>query len=103
MAFPTILQSLIDWVRKGYPQGVPQQDYIPLLALLGGRLSQEQIDGVVLGLIAAAPDEQNSRAIADAIERASAEPPSQIDIERVRRRLEAVGGDFTPTTTTAAS
>jgi hypothetical protein len=94
MPIQTVLQSLIDWVRKGYPQGVPQQDYVPLLALLGSRLSQDEIGGVVLGLMATAPDEQNSHAIADAIEMATHEPPSEADIERVRQRLEAAGAEF---------
>jgi hypothetical protein len=99
MPIQTVLQSLIDWVRKGYPQGVPQQDYIALLALLGSRLTQDEIGGVVLGLMAAAPDEQNSQAIADAIEMATHEPPSAADIERVRQRLEAAGADFGPSET----
>jgi Protein of unknown function (DUF3349) len=90
----TVLQSFIDWVRKGYPQGVPQQDYIALIALLGSKLTQDEIGGVVLGLMAAGPDEQNSQAIADAIEMATHEPPSDADVERVRQRLVAAGADF---------
>ncbi len=89
MPSPSVLQSLIDFVRKGYPQGVPQQDYIPLLALLGTRLSQDEISGVALGLIATAPDEQSSQAIREGIERATHQPPSEADVERVRQRLEA--------------
>jgi hypothetical protein len=91
-----VLQSFIDWIRKGYPEGVPQQDYIALLALLGSRLTHDEISGVALGLMATASDDLNTQTIADAIEMATHEPPSTADIERVRRRLEAAGADFGP-------
>lgn len=88
MPISSVLQSFIDFVRKGYPEGVPQQDYIPLLALLGLRLTDDEMGGVVLGLLATAPDEQTSQMIRDAIEQATNAPPSDADVERVRRRLE---------------
>lgn len=35
MALPPPLQQLVDFLRAGYPEGVPEHDYQPLLALLG--------------------------------------------------------------------
>jgi len=34
MALPPFLTSVIQWLRAGYPEGVPDVDYIPLFALL---------------------------------------------------------------------
>ena len=33
MALNTRLLGVLDWLREGYPAGVPPKDYIPLLAL----------------------------------------------------------------------
>jgi Protein of unknown function (DUF3349) len=35
MALPHFLSRIIGWLRAGYPEGVPEVDYIPLFALLG--------------------------------------------------------------------
>ena len=37
MALNTRLLGVLDWLREGYPAGVPPKDYIPLLALLRRR------------------------------------------------------------------
>ena len=39
---PLFLKKIVDWLRAGYPDGVPQADYIPLVALLamGGERAQ---------------------------------------------------------------
>lgn len=37
------LQRIVDWLRAGYPQGVPEHDYVPLFALLHRRLSDEEV------------------------------------------------------------
>ena len=37
MALNTRLTGILDWLREGYPAGVPPKDYIPLLALLRRR------------------------------------------------------------------
>ena len=43
MALSTLLESVVAWVRKGYPDGVPRQDYIPLLALLKRRMTSDEL------------------------------------------------------------
>ena len=37
------LTSIVAWLRAGYPDGVPQTDYIPLLALLSRRLTNDEV------------------------------------------------------------
>ncbi|HZU54929.1 MAG TPA: DUF3349 domain-containing protein [Actinocrinis sp.] len=92
MPIPPLLQSIIDFVRKGYPQGVPDRDYLPLFALLRRRLSDLEVAEIAAAL---AEDEvaQNPAAIGEAIARLIQEAPSEADIERVRARLGAAGWD----------
>lgn len=43
-----LFRSVIDWLRAGYPGGVPGPDRVPLLALLRNTpLSDEQVEEVV--------------------------------------------------------
>jgi len=37
------LSGILDWLREGYPAGVPPKDYIPLLALLRRTLTEEEV------------------------------------------------------------
>src|ERR1035438_4376570 len=46
MALPPILSSIIAWLRAGYPEGVPDVDYIPLFALLGSQLSDGEASAI---------------------------------------------------------
>jgi hypothetical protein len=91
MPLPPVLQTIVDFVRKGYPQGVPQQDYMPLFALLSRRLSDEEITelaGELVGTSHAA-----SESVQDAIERLTHQAPSATEVERVERHLRAAGWD----------
>jgi hypothetical protein len=92
MPIPPLLQAVIDFVRKGYPQGVPEHDYLPLFALLRRRLS-EQVVGEIAEALVADGAAQNPAAISEAISLLINESPSDQDIERVRARLDAVGWD----------
>jgi hypothetical protein len=29
LSLPSFLTSVIDWLREGYPNGIPEQDYVP--------------------------------------------------------------------------
>ena len=45
---PTLVQKVINWLRAGYPSGVPGPDRVPLLALLRNTpLSEDQVKEVV--------------------------------------------------------
>ena len=91
MALSMLLESIVAWVRKGYPEGVPRQDYIPLLALLKRRMTDGELAQVARELGAGAEDDPT--AIASAIEALTHEEPSAADIGRVRQRLRETGWD----------
>jgi Protein of unknown function (DUF3349) len=93
MAVPTLLQSILAWVRKGYPEGVPPQDYIPLLALMQRRLTDDELAELAHQLVHASDENEASAMIAEAIERVTREPASADGVERVRERLIEVGWD----------
>jgi hypothetical protein len=49
-----LLTSILNWLRAGYPEGVPGPDRVPLLALLRATpLTEEQIREIVGNLTAA--------------------------------------------------
>jgi hypothetical protein len=87
-----LVARFVTFIRAGYPHGVPQTDYIPLLALLRRRLSDDEIAAVAADL--AARGGELSFDVVDigvAITRITEELPSADDLERVQRRLESIG------------
>jgi len=90
MPLPPFLASIIGWLRAGYPEGVPDVDYIPLFALLGSELTDADVNAIADEL-AATGDESTAQSIKDAIEKASHEKPLDVDVARVRARLAAGG------------
>lgn len=96
MSLPPALQAVVDFVRKGYPQGVPEHDYLPLFALLRRRLSEEEVEELAAVLAEDPAASENPAAISTAIERLISEAPLDADIERVRERLATVGWESDP-------
>ena len=43
METPAVVAKIVGWLRAGYPEGVPQHDYIPLFALLGTELTNDEV------------------------------------------------------------
>ena len=39
----SFLTRAVDWMRAGYPTGVPRQDYVALLGLLRRKLTEDEI------------------------------------------------------------
>ncbi|MBV8347597.1 MAG: DUF3349 domain-containing protein [Mycolicibacterium sp.] len=91
MALPHVLARVVNFLRAGYPEGVPQTDYIPLLALLRRRLSDEEVVAVASELAAQGLMPIEAVDIGVAITKITHEMPSQPDIDRVKARLEASG------------
>lgn len=51
MTTTSLLGSILNWLRAGYPEGVPGADRVPLLALLRATpLTEDQIKEVVRNL-----------------------------------------------------
>lgn len=83
---PVLLNRVVAWLREGYPTGVPAQDYIPLLALLRRRLTDDEVAAIATeladeGMLADTTD------IAVSITRVTDEVPSEADVERVKDHL----------------
>jgi Protein of unknown function (DUF3349) len=90
MEMPAFLRSIIGWLRAGYPEGVPDVDYIPLFALLGSQLTDSEVASVADAL-ANESDSDSAEAIRTAIKSVTHEQPKDSDIARVRARLAAGG------------
>ena len=90
MALPPVLSSIIEWLRAGYPEGVPSVDYIPLFALLGTQLTDEEVNEIAEEL-ANESDPDSAEAIRNAITGVTKEHPNDADVARVRARLAAGG------------
>jgi hypothetical protein len=90
MALPAFLAAIIGWLRAGYPEGVPDTDYVPLFALLGSQLTDAEVAAVGAELAAAA-DPDSAAAIRAAITAVTSAPATGADIARVRSRLAAGG------------
>ena len=91
MGLGDLVVKFVAFVRAGYPQGVPQIDYIPLLALLRRRLSDHDVAAVERELAARGDLNIDIADISAAITRITDELPSSDDLDRVQRRLEASG------------
>ncbi|GGF32415.1 hypothetical protein GCM10010922_04400 [Microbacterium sorbitolivorans] len=86
-----LIASVLNWLRAGYPEGVPPKDSFPLLALLRRTLSDDDYVKIVAELIAEEKKKVRVRHIRDAIERFTREEPAEADIRQVAAQL-ASGG-----------
>jgi len=85
----TFLSSIVNWLRAGYPEGIPPTDYFPVLALLSRRLSSDEVKAVASELMQWGDFDDVD--IGVLITQFTDELPSPEDIERVRERLAAKG------------
>ena len=90
MALQPFLTSIVSWLRAGYPDGVPDVDYIPLFALLGTQLSEADAQAIAAEL-AASSDLATAETIRKAIGTVTHDKPLDMDVARVRARLAAGG------------
>jgi hypothetical protein len=90
MALPSFLNSIVGWLRAGYPEGVPDVDYIPLFALLGSQLADDEV-AAIAGELESETDPDSAGAIRHAITTVTDQKPSDADVARVRSRLAAGG------------
>jgi hypothetical protein len=90
MTMPPVLDSIVTWLRAGYPAGVPEQDYLPLLALLARRLTNDEVAAVAaeLGREGGSVDHTD---IGTLITKVTNELPRNEDVDRVRRQLATAG------------
>jgi Protein of unknown function (DUF3349) len=91
-----LVAKFVAFVRAGYPHGVPETDYIPLLALLRRRLSDDEVAVVANELVSRGDLNIDTADIGAAITRITDELPSPADLDRVQRRLETIGWPVDP-------
>jgi hypothetical protein len=87
-------QSVLDWLRAGYPEGVPPQDYVPILGVLQRRLTSEEIHTISEGLAEQLSRTENPITRADIeamIEDTVYQRALASDVARVSARLAAGG------------
>lgn len=90
MALPPLLNAIVGWLRAGYPEGVPSVDYIPLFALLGSQLTDNEVHEIGEELASeSGPD--SAQAIREAIKSVTHHQANDADVARVRSRLAAGG------------
>jgi Protein of unknown function (DUF3349) len=93
----SLFQSILQWLRGGYPEGVPGPDRVPLLALLRATpLTEDQVKEVVRNITAgdtgATSDSDITRDdIAEFIEDVTNHDAGPENIARVAAKLHAAG------------
>jgi hypothetical protein len=91
-----LFQSVLRWLRGGYPQGVPEPDRVPLLELLRATpLTEDQIKEVVRNITdaekRAGEGEITRDEIAEFISDVTHHDAGPENIRRVAARLAAAG------------
>nr|WP_137725267.1 DUF3349 domain-containing protein [Prescottella subtropica] len=85
------LRSVLDWLRAGYPEGIPAKDHFALLAVLGRRLTDEEIGQIIDLSVATAHEHPDRHVDYDTLRKIIAgvlrEEPTEEDITRVTERL----------------
>jgi hypothetical protein len=90
MALPSFLAKIVGWLRAGYPEGVPEHDYIPLFVLLGSQLTDEEV-ALIADELASSAAPGSAEEIKKAIGAIADTPVKDSDIARVRSHLAAGG------------
>jgi hypothetical protein len=83
--------GVVNWLRAGYPEGVPARDFIPLVAILERRLTKREVKAVTKQLKANGLLSPDTDDIENAITAQIHETPTSADIERVTAHLQAKG------------
>ena len=89
----TVLDNVLGWLHKGYPEGVPQKDYFALLALLKRSLTEDEVIKAAQHILKenADSDEVTEAAIRAAVRGVIEKEPNPEEIHQVAARLASVG------------
>jgi len=85
-----VLARVVGWLRAGYPDGVPQQDYVALLGILHRQLSDDEIITIAQTIAGSTVTDVEER-IRLAIRRKTLQPATDDEVARVSARLAKVG------------
>jgi uncharacterized protein DUF3349 len=84
----------VEWLRAGYPAGVPRGDYVALLGLLRRKLTEAEVKKIAQDLADISQrdgDPITTHDIEDMIDSSILQPASPEDVARVSARLAAGG------------
>ena len=85
-----VVSRVLDWLRAGYPDGVPQQDYVALLGILRRHLTDEEIVEIASSLTGGAYEDREDR-IRHAIQQRTLQQATDEEVSRVFARLATAG------------
>ncbi|WP_068277793.1 DUF3349 domain-containing protein [Aldersonia kunmingensis] len=87
------ISAALDWLRGGYPDGVPREDYVALLAVLRHKLTEAEVREVAALITAEREADKpiDSAEIEATIAELSLQEPCDEDVARVQARLAAGG------------
>jgi Protein of unknown function (DUF3349) len=91
MVLRDTVSSVIAFLRAGYPTGAPRFGYAPLLALLPRRVCDDEVATIATTLTGRERRSIDDSDVGVEILRVTDEMPSPDDIDRVQRRLDAMG------------
>ena len=85
-----VVSRVLDWLRAGYPDGVPQQDYVALLGILRRHLTDEEIVEIASSLTGGVYEDREDR-IRHAIQQRTLQQATDEEVSRVFARLATAG------------
>jgi hypothetical protein len=89
----------VEWLRAGYPAGVPRGDYVALLGVLRRKLTEEEVRRIAVDLadqsVLAGDDPISTADIEQTISSALLQEATPQDVARVSARLAAGGWPLT--------
>ena len=89
---PGVMDNILGWLHRGYPEGVPQKDYFPLLALLKRSLTEEEVIKAAQSILKSTDsDTVTLDAIRTAVQAVIEKEPNPEEIHQVASRLASVG------------
>jgi hypothetical protein len=91
----SFISRAVDWLRAGYPAGVPRQDYVALLGVLRRKLTEEEVRKIAVDLaersVLAGDDPISTEDIEEMVHASVLQQASPEDVVRVSARLAAGG------------
>jgi uncharacterized protein DUF3349 len=88
------LTRSVEWLRAGYPTGVPRQDYVALLGVLRRKLTEDEIRGIAKELAeqsVVSEDPISASDIEELISESMLQNATPADVARVSAHLAAGG------------
>lgn len=87
-----VLDNVLNWLHRGYPEGVPAKDYFALLALLKRSLTEDEVVRAAQSVLRSSESDAVTRdEIRRAVQRVIDKEPNPEEIHQVASKLASVG------------